>query len=98
MGQHFLTAIKKRFLIFFSGHSLYRGFDPQHDKSWENFIMPLRLYADTGLLPKKDSVKMIWYLYEPAYRQRWEDDDSNGISAFLDDGWHKVFGNSNLAR
>lgn len=98
MAEHSFKVVKKRLLVFFGGPSVYCGFDTNHDKSWENYLMPMRLYADTGLLPKKDAAKTVWYLFEPAYKDRWDDDDSNSVATFLDDGWHSIFGGSNLAR
>lgn len=64
----------KRFIILIGGPGLFKSCDKDHDQTWTNYIVPLQLAAKRGLYQKADNEKIYWLVYEPPYRNRWQDD------------------------
>ena len=86
----FFSASSKNFIILIGGPGLYKGCDPAHDKAWNSYWNPVRILANAGLLPKKDKEHMYWFIYTPAYKRRFKDDDSSG-GGYFGDTWNKLF-------
>lgn len=66
------------FIILIGGPGKFAKCDPhQHDTVWTNYIVPIQLAtSDKELnLDKNESVQ--WWVYGPAYQERWDDDKDN---------------------
>ncbi len=62
------------FVILIGGPGLFKGCDKAHDQSWTNYIVPLQLAAQKNLYRKQPGEVVHWVVYEPPYRNRWNDD------------------------
>lgn len=62
------------FVILIGGPALFKGCDKAHDQRWSNYIVPLQLAAMNDLYGKQAGEVVHWVLYEPPYRNRWQDD------------------------
>ena len=62
------------FVILIGGPGLFKGCDKAHDQRWSNYIVPLQLAALDNLYKKQANEVIHWVLYEPPYRNRWQDD------------------------
>jgi hypothetical protein len=62
------------FVILIGGPGLFKGCDKVHDQRWSNYIVPLQLAAMNNWYKKQVNETIHWVLYEPPYRNRWQDD------------------------
>jgi hypothetical protein len=62
------------FVVLIGGPGLFKGCDKAHDQSWTNYIVPVQLAAQTNLYKKQSGEVVHWVLYEPPYKNRWQDD------------------------
>lgn len=62
------------FVVLIGGPGLFKGCDKAHDQRWSNYIVPLQLAAANNWYKKQVNEQVHWVLYEPAYRNRWNDD------------------------
>lgn len=64
---------KRNFIILIGGPGRYFACDPVHDKAWSNYVVPMQLAAQKKLYKTKDET-VLWVVFAPAYRNRWNDD------------------------
>ena len=70
------TPPKKILVLLSGGPGLFDDRDLEHDKSWANYVTPpLLLHQRKALVEKGEDV--VWYVYKPAYEQRWTDDSAS---------------------
>ncbi len=62
------------FVILVGGPGLFVGCDKAHDQRWSNYIVPLQLAASNNWYKKQAGEVIHWVVYEPPYRNRWQDD------------------------
>ena len=62
------------FIILIGGPGLFVGCDKKHDQSWRNYFVPMQLAAMNNIYKKLADETVHWVVYEPAYRERWNDD------------------------
>lgn len=69
------SAIKPtNFIILLGGPGKFEGCDKAHDQTWTNYLVPLQLAAMKNLYKLDVGEKVHWVVYEPAYKNRWDDD------------------------
>lgn len=64
----------KNFVILIGGPGQFIDCDPKHDKTWKNYVVPMQLAAMKDLYKKRPNETIHWFVFEPAYRNRWDDD------------------------
>ncbi len=79
----------KNFVILIGGPGLFIDCDPKHDKTWLNYIEPIRKAADDDLYGKAADETVHWFVFEPPYMNRWTDDSEitfyEGVEKFFQD-------------
>jgi hypothetical protein len=71
------VSIKKNvFIILSGGPGVYDARDPQHDKSWDNYVTPPLLLSKKHPIHNTSTEELHWLVYEPAYEKRWKEDSS----------------------
>lgn len=68
------TMPDMHFVILIGGPGRFIDCDPRHDKTWLNYIVPIQLAAEKDLYGKEPNEKVHWFVFEPAYLNRWTDD------------------------
>lgn len=74
----------RNFVIVSGGPGIYVACDPDHDKSWSNYVDNILLLAANSNFPKQSDEEVWWLVYEPAYDARWNDDVANGRQSTKD--------------
>jgi hypothetical protein len=75
------------FVILIGGPGLFMGCDKAHDQRWSNYIVPLQLAAERNWYKKQANEVVHWVVYEPPYRNRWQDDSViTKVEKLQDDG------------
>lgn len=62
------------FIILIGGPGLFKGCDRKHDQVWRNYLVLMQLAAKRDLYNKSPNEKVHWVVYEPPYKNRWNDD------------------------
>jgi hypothetical protein len=62
------------FLILLGGPGKFVGCDKLHDQTWTNYLVPIQLAAMNKFYKLDPGEQVHWVVYEPAYRNRWDDD------------------------
>ena len=62
------------FIILLGGPGKFMGCDKAHDQTWKNYIVPIQLAAQKKLFNKQPNENIHLLVYEPYYRDRWDDD------------------------
>jgi len=62
------------FVILIGGPGKYKGCDPEHDQSWSNYLVPIQIATKNKLLHKDPNEIIHWFVYGPAYSERWTND------------------------
>ncbi|MDH5179425.1 MAG: hypothetical protein OEZ39_15265 [Gammaproteobacteria bacterium] len=68
------------FIVLIGGPGLYASCDPAHDKSWKNYVVPMQIAAQKNLWKKQSGEIIHWFVYEPPYKNRWDDDSEITLS------------------
>ena len=68
------NGIMSHFVILIGGPGLFEGCDKAHDQTWLNYVVPMQLAAQKNLYKKTTGETVHWVVYEPPYRNRWNDD------------------------
>jgi len=71
------TPANKNFVVVIGGPGTYKGCDPEHDQTWSNYIVPIQVATKNRLLNKDPNEIIHWFVYAPAYNDRWNDDSSS---------------------
>lgn len=77
-------AKKRNFILISGGPGLYDDRDVEHDKSWANYVTPPLLLTDTTAKRAsfvESDEEVWWFIYKPAYVDRWNDDVAKKRSA-----------------
>lgn len=80
------------FVILIGGPGLFMGCDKAHDQRWSNYIVPLQLAAQNNLYGKQADETVHWVLYEPPYKNRWQDDSVITKEEKLEDDGRNLHG------
>ena len=64
----------KNFVILIGGPGLFIDCDPKHDKTWKNYVVPMQMAALKNLYKKLPNETVHWFVFEPPYINRWDDD------------------------
>ena len=71
------SSTKRNLILISGGPGLVNVRDKVHDQGWANYVTPPLLmsdgYDDPKNFPEKDE-EVWWFVYQPAYIRRWEDD------------------------
>lgn len=72
-------ANRRNFILVSGGPGPYDNRDPEHDQSWANYVTPPLLMTEGPKLKEfaEDDEEVWWFVYEPAYTRRWEEDLKN---------------------
>jgi len=71
------VAAKTNFIVLIGGPGKFEPCDREHDLTWTNYIVPIQVAMQDkqlGLGPNED---IHWWVYAPAYRERWGDDTAD---------------------
>lgn len=66
-----MAEIAPNFVILIGGPGKFVPCDRKHDLTWKNYIVPIQLETQK-LVGKGETIH--WWVYGPAYKERWEDD------------------------
>lgn len=70
---------KKHVVIAIGGPGLFKGCDKAHDQGWTNYLVPMQLAVEKGWLGQGADEDVHWLVFEPAYRERWDDDKTHPV-------------------
>ena len=62
------------FVILIGGPGKFVACDRAHDQTWKNYVVPIQLATSKNLLAVGKGETIHWWVYGPAYTERWEDD------------------------
>jgi hypothetical protein len=61
------------FIILIGGPGKIASCDPAHDQTWKNYIAPIQVAVRKEKIVAPGE-RLHWWVYAPAYRERWDDD------------------------
>ena len=62
------------FVILIGGPGTFEPCDREHDQTWSNYIVPIQVATQEAQLGLSTGEQAHWWVYAPAYRERWTDD------------------------
>ena len=62
------------FIVLIGGPGTFEPCDNQHDQTWSNYIVPIQVATSHKQVHLSPGEVMQWWVYAPAYRERWADD------------------------
>lgn len=65
---------KTNFILLIGGPGKFAACDRAHDQTWKNYIVPIQPATQEKLLAADKGENIHWWVYGPAYKERWEDD------------------------
>jgi hypothetical protein len=74
------------FIILVGGPGTFESCDRAHDQTWKNYIVPIQVAVQNKQLAATAAETMQWWVYAPAYSERWTDDLKDTANAKLDRG------------
>ncbi len=74
------------FIILIGGPGTFESCDRDHDKTWKNYIVPIQVAVTKKQLAVSAGETMQWWVYAPAYAERWVDDVADIGNSKLDRG------------
>jgi hypothetical protein len=79
---------RQRFIVLIGGPGKFEACDREHDQTWSNYIVPIQVATKDRQLELTADEDVQWWIYAPAYRERWTDDVAAVKSSSLDRGRH----------
>ncbi len=64
----------RNFIMISGGPGDFVAEDPEHDRSWSNFVDCPLLLAANNKLPVAGDEEVWWFVYKPAFEARWTKD------------------------
>jgi hypothetical protein len=74
------------FIVLIGGPGKFAPCDREHDETWTNYIVPIQVATQSDQLDLAPGEALQWWVYAPAYRERWEDDTTVVKDPKLDKG------------
>jgi len=74
------------FIVLIGGPGKFAPCDREHDETWTNYIVPIQVATKADQLDLSPGETLQWWVYAPAYRERWEDDTTVVKDPKLDKG------------
>lgn len=63
-----------QFIILIGGPGTFEPCDRAHDQTWKNYIVPIQVAVQKKQFTTEPGETMQWWVYAPAYTERWNDD------------------------
>ena len=93
-GEHRMSKPKKPkpsvFIVLIGGPGKFAPCDREHDETWTNYIVPIQVATKADQLDLAPGETLQWWVYAPAYRERWEDDTAVVSDPKVDKGRYLV--------
>lgn len=86
MGHRRHKPAPTRFIVLIGGPGIFQACDREHDQTWRNYIVPVQLAFQSNQVELAEGEQAEWWVYAPAYRERWADDNAAVKDAKLDKG------------
>ena len=67
------------FIILIGGPGAYETCDTEHDAAWLNYVVPIQVGMQNRKILPRPGERIHWFVYEPAYVERWNDDVNSKI-------------------
>ena len=67
-------AKQTNFVVLIGGPGTFEPCDRVHDQTWSNYVVPIQIAMKDKQLNQAPGEKVHWWVYAPAYRERWDDD------------------------
>jgi len=77
---------RRHFVILIGGPGTFEACDREHDQTWSNYIVPIQVATQKKQLDVAPNEQVHWWVYGPAYRDRWKDDVADTKDPRLDRG------------
>ncbi len=74
------------FIVLIGGPGTFAPCDREHDETWTNYIVPIQIATKSDQLDLAPGEALQWWVYAPAYRERWDDDTTVVKDPKLDKG------------
>ena len=74
------------FIILIGGPGTFEPCDREHDQTWSNYITPIQVATQEKQLEQTKGEQIQWWVYAPAYRERWSDDVADVKDPKIDRG------------
>ncbi|NJO14551.1 MAG: hypothetical protein HC877_02025 [Thioploca sp.] len=79
-NQKNIPQCSKNFVILLGGTGEYDSKDPDlHDSTWKNFVVPIQISLKKKNVTAGANESLHFFVYEPAYKKRWESDVKSKI-------------------
>lgn len=79
-------AKQTNFVVLIGGPGTFEPCDRVHDQTWSNYVVPIQIAMKDKQLNQAAGEKVHWWVYAPAYRERWDDDVADVKNPKLDRG------------
>jgi hypothetical protein len=79
-------AKQTNFVVLIGGPGTFEPCDRIHDQTWSNYVVPIQIATKEAQIDRAPGEVMHWWVYAPAYRDRWADDVSDVQNPALDRG------------
>jgi hypothetical protein len=66
--------VHTNFIVLIGGPGTFEPCDPKHDQTWSNYIVPIQVATSHKQVRFSPGEVLHWWVYAPAYRERWVDD------------------------
>jgi hypothetical protein len=74
------------FIVLIGGPGTFEPCDHQHDQTWSNYIVPIQVATSHKQVNLSPGETLHWWVYAPAYRERWDADVADTNNPKLDRG------------
>lgn len=71
------------FIVLIGGPGIAAPCDSHHDQTWKDYVVPIQLATKNSQVSLKPGETMQWWIYGPAYRERWLNDSQAKVPAGL---------------
>lgn len=78
------------FIVLIGGPGKFVPCDREHDETWTNYIVPIQVATKADQLDMAPGETLLWWVYGPAYRERWDDDSAVVKDPKLDKGHNLI--------
>ena len=79
-------ARQTHFVVLIGGPGTFEPCDRVHDQTWSNYVVPIQVATTQKQLDRSPGEVLHWWVYAPAYRERWDDDVTDTKNPALERG------------